>query len=88
MPASEKEPEGWSTSDKFTVVLETAGLNATDLSAYCRERGLFPEQVNRWRQASQDANAQPVLTMAEQKPPLPAKLTPLHPDHFHHQGAR
>jgi len=23
--------------------------------------------VNRWRQASQDANAQPVLTMAEQK---------------------
>jgi transposase-like protein len=67
VPASEKEPEGWSTSDKFTVVLETAGLNATEFSAYCRERGLFPEQVNRWRQASQDANAQPVLTMAEQK---------------------
>ena len=20
-------------------------------------------------------------------PPLPGKLTPLHPDHFHHQGA-
>ena len=35
--ASEKEPEGWSTADKFTVVLETAGLNATELSAYCRE---------------------------------------------------
>jgi len=67
VPASEKEPEGWSTADKFTVVLETAGLNATELSAYCRERGLFPEQVSRWRQASQDANAQPVLTMAEQK---------------------
>ncbi len=28
VPASEKEPEGWSTADKFTVVLETAGLNA------------------------------------------------------------
>ena len=67
VPASEKEPEGWSTADKFTVVLETAGLNATELSAYCRERGLFPEQVSRWRQASQDANDQPVLTMAEQK---------------------
>ena len=67
VPASEKEPEGWSTADKFTVVLETAGLNATELSAYCRERGFFPEQVSRWRQASQDANAQPVLTMAEQK---------------------
>ena len=67
MPASEKEPERWSTADRFTVVLETAGLNATDLSAYCRERGLFPEQVSRWRQAAQDANAKPVLTMTEQK---------------------
>ena len=67
VPASEKEPEGWSAADKFTVVLETAGLNTTELSAYCRERGLFPEQVSRWRQAAQDANAKPVLTMAEQK---------------------
>jgi len=67
VPASEKEPERWSTADRFTVVLETAGLNATDLSAYCRERGLFPEQVSRWRQAAQDANAKPVLTMTEQK---------------------
>ncbi len=38
-----------SAPDKFTVVLETAGLNATELSAYSRERGLFPEQVERWR---------------------------------------
>jgi transposase len=67
VPASEKEPEGWGATDKFTVVLETAGLNATELSAYCRERGLFPEQVERWRQASQDANEKPVLTLKEQK---------------------
>ena len=49
------------------MVLETAGLNATELGGYCRERGLFPEQVARWRQAAQDANAQPLLTMADQK---------------------
>ena len=49
------------------MVLETAGLNATELSAYCRERGLYPEQVDRWRQAAQDANENPVLTMKEQK---------------------
>ena len=67
VPASEKEPEGWNAADKFTVVLESAGFNATELSAYCRERGLFPEQVSRWRQAAQDANAKPVLSMAEQK---------------------
>ena len=67
VPASEKEPEGWSAADKFTVVLEAAGLNATELSAYCRERGLFPEQVERWRQAAQDANEKPVLTLKEQR---------------------
>ena len=63
VPASENEPEGWSAADKFTVVLETAGLNATELSAYCRQKGLYPEQVDRWRQASQDANEKPILTM-------------------------
>ena len=67
VPASEKDADGWGAADKFTVVLETAGLNATELSAYCRERGLYPEQVERWRQASQDANEKPVLTLKEQK---------------------
>jgi transposase len=45
------------------VVLETAGLNATELSTYCRERGLYPEQVERWRQAAQGANEKPLLTL-------------------------
>jgi transposase len=67
VPASGEEPKGWSAADKFTVVMETASLNATELSAYCRERGLFPEQVERWRQAARDANEQPVLTLKEQK---------------------
>ena len=62
-----KDPEGWSAADKFTVVLETAGFNATELSAYYRERGLFHEQLDRWRQVAQDANAQPLLTMSDQK---------------------
>ena len=65
VPASEKDPDSWSAADKFTVVLETAGFNATELSSFCRERGLFAEQVDRWRQTAQDANA--VLSMAEQK---------------------
>ena len=67
VPASEKAPETWSSADKFTVVLESAGLNATELGAFCRERGLYPEQVDRWRQAAQDANANSMLTMADQK---------------------
>ena len=52
VPASEKDPESWSAADKFTMVLGTAGFNATELSSYCRERGLFAEQVDRWRQTA------------------------------------
>jgi hypothetical protein len=43
--------------------MESAGLNATGLRAYFRERGQFPEQVKRWRQAAHDANEKPVLTL-------------------------
>ncbi len=64
MPASEKEPKGWSAADKFTVVLETVGLNATELSDYCTDGGQCPEQVSHWRQAATNANAKLVLTMA------------------------
>jgi len=52
VPARQKDPEGWGPADKFTVVLQTAGLNTTELGGYCRERGLFPEPVARWRHAT------------------------------------
>jgi len=45
--ASEKEPDGWSAAEKFMVMLEIAGLNATELSFHCRDRGLYPEHVER-----------------------------------------
>ena len=67
VPASEKAPEGWSFTGKFTVVLESAGLNPTELGAFCREQDLYPEQVDRWRQAAQDANANSMLTMGDHK---------------------
>jgi type I restriction enzyme M protein len=34
----------------------------------------------------QESNAT-TRRLAVMNPPLPGKLTPLHPDHFHHQGA-
>lgn len=63
MPASEKDSEGWNAADMFTAVMEKAGLKATELSAHCRERGLFSEQVEHWRQAAQAAKEKPVLTL-------------------------
>jgi hypothetical protein len=42
-------------------------LYATDVCGFCYKRGLFPEQVDRWRQAAQDGNGEPLLTMGDQK---------------------
>lgn len=52
--SGKKNAEQWSGEAKLAVVLETAGLNAEELSAYCRRKGLYPEQIARWKQACVD----------------------------------
>lgn len=59
LPDSGKASDGWSTKDKFAAVLETAALNESELAAYCRKRGLFPDQIRAWRQVCEKANARP-----------------------------
>lgn len=56
LPDGAQGPEGWTSRDKFAAVIETAALNEAQLSAYCRERGLYPEQVQAWRAACESAN--------------------------------
>lgn len=43
-------------AQKFDIVLETAAMNEAELSAYCRKKGLYPEQINAWRKACRSAN--------------------------------
>ncbi len=57
VPADGKNPERWSSADKFAVVLETASLNEAQLGEYCREKGLYVEQIAAWREACLQANA-------------------------------
>ena len=54
VPGSGKKTDSWSADAKFAVVVETAGLSETELSEYCRSKGLYPEQVKTWRQACID----------------------------------
>ena len=56
LPDADLSPEGWSSQDKFAAVLETATLNEAELAEYCRKRGLYPEQIQTWKQACIDAN--------------------------------
>ena len=56
LPDGDTTPAGWCSADKFAAVVETAALNEAELSAYCRERGLYPEQIQQWREACERAN--------------------------------
>ena len=57
VPGDGKNAEQWSSANKFSVVLETASLNQAELAEYCRNKGLYAEQVSAWRSACMDANA-------------------------------
>jgi transposase-like protein len=52
VPADSKNPENWSGVNKLAVVIETAALNEEQLAEYCRKKGLYVEQVMRWREAA------------------------------------
>lgn len=56
LPDHDDSPEGWSSRDKFNAVMETAALSESELSEYCRRKGLYPEQIHRWRKACERAN--------------------------------
>ena len=41
----------------MAIVVETAALNEAELAEYCRNKGLYPEQVKTWRAACEQATA-------------------------------
>lgn len=49
VPGPNKTSAHWSGEAKFAVVVETAALSEAELSEYCREKGLYPDQVKEWK---------------------------------------
>ena len=50
VPGKKTSTESWSAEVKLAVIVETAALSASELSQYCREKGLYPEQIQRWKE--------------------------------------
>ena len=60
LPGNRTTGEDWSPEAKLAVVVETVSMSEAELSAYCRKKGLYPEQVQRWKEAClQGAGMQP-----------------------------
>lgn len=56
-----------SSEDKFDIVVETAGMNQEEFSAYCRNKGLYPEQIEKWRRQCATANDAVAPTKADRE---------------------
>ena len=41
--------------EEFAAVAETGSLSELKLGVYCRRKGLFPEQLNAWRETCRQA---------------------------------
>jgi transposase len=52
VPSNNKKSEDWTAEDKLAVVIETASLNEIQLSEYCRNKGLYKEQIDQWKIAA------------------------------------
>lgn len=51
-----KNVDKWSSWDKFIVVFETANSSEIEFSEYYRSRGIYAEQVKKWKAARMNAN--------------------------------
>lgn len=54
VPGSKNQTDNWSPQAKFATVVETASFHEIQNSEYCRQKGLYPEQLQRWKQACID----------------------------------
>ena len=52
VPSDPSNPEQWDGKSKLAVVVETAAFNGHELSEYCRRKGLYVEQIERWREGA------------------------------------
>ncbi|WP_353892476.1 IS3 family transposase [Proteinivorax hydrogeniformans] len=54
--SSRKPQNRWNSEDKFQIVLETAALSEAELADYCRRKGIYLEDIKRWKEQCLKAN--------------------------------
>ena len=51
VPATDKDPEGWDWKAKAAAVIATQAMNEAEKSEFCRQKGIYPEQLEAWEVA-------------------------------------
>lgn len=51
VPSKPSKADDWDAKAKLAAVIQTASMNEIERSTYCREHGLYVEQLDAWKQA-------------------------------------
>ena len=63
-PARER---AWTAAARFEAVLTTAALDEATRSAWCREHGVYPQELAQWREAARQALAEAAALLVLRK---------------------
>lgn len=63
-PARER---AWSASARLSAVITTAAMDEASRSAWCRENGVYPQELDAWRASATQALAEPEEQRASPK---------------------
>lgn len=58
--ASGKKSGGWTAAARFEAVLTTASMSEEQKSAWCRSQGIYPSELDEWRETATGALDRPV----------------------------
>ncbi|VUT02545.1 transposase [Klebsiella spallanzanii] len=64
--AMNKHSEQWPAEARFAAIVETATLSEAEIAEYCRKKGLYPEQLQQWKQDFLQVPSAPINKAAMQ----------------------
>ena len=57
----EKTPGQWTLEQRLQAVIDCGSMDEEQISAYCREKGIFPHHVALWRKEFAESSPNPAL---------------------------
>lgn len=64
----------WTAGARLDAVITTAAMNEVATSAWCREHGVYPAELDKWRAGRASSSSRPVCAIA--RPRSPTRPTP------------
>ena len=57
--SKEKTPRQWTPEQKLQAVIDCESMDQSQVSAYCREKGIFPHHVEQWKKEFTESSPKP-----------------------------